>query len=275
MATSVVAAPPTHAAPTATPGVQQHEPGKAAVPATIETPKAPEQKAAERPAWLPEKFKTPEDFAKSYAELEAKQSGKPPEAPATKPEDGAAKPPVNITEAQALVEKAGLDMSKLRAEYAEKGEFTPESLAALEKAGVTKDVVNNYVSGLQAQTEKYTAQVAESVGGVEEMQKLFQWAGQNLTPDEVKSADAVLANGDPAVSSLLLQGLQARYIAQNGKEPKLITGTPAPTQGVQPFASSAEMQRVMASPEYKTDPAFRAKVEQRMAVTDLFRVRHG
>jgi hypothetical protein len=279
MATTVIAAPPAPAAPPPEPNAQpiSSNTGTAKVEATIDKKAAPEQKAPERPAWLPEKFKTPEDFAKSYAELEAKQSGKPPEAPAAKKDETpvAGSPAPSATEAQALVEKAGLDMSKLKAEYAEKGEFTPESLEALEKAGVTKDVVNNYVAGLQAQAEAYTAKVAESVGGTEEMQKLFQWAGQNLTPDEVKSADAVLANGDPVVSALLLQGLQARYVQQNGKEPKLVTGSPAPSKGIEPFESQADMLKAMGSQEYKTNPAFRARVEQRMAATDMFRVRHG
>ena len=37
-------------------------------------PEAPQEEAqdnqSERPEWLPEKFKTPEDLAKSYSELE-------------------------------------------------------------------------------------------------------------------------------------------------------------------------------------------------------------
>ncbi len=45
--------------------------------APVETVPTPEQEAAtqpERPEWLPEKFKTPEDLAKSYTELEKKVS---------------------------------------------------------------------------------------------------------------------------------------------------------------------------------------------------------
>lgn len=35
---------------------------------------APQQREPERPSWLPEKFKNPEDFAKSYGELEGRLS---------------------------------------------------------------------------------------------------------------------------------------------------------------------------------------------------------
>ena len=37
-----------------------------------ETIEVPQEYADERPKWLPEKFKTPEDMANSYSNLEAK-----------------------------------------------------------------------------------------------------------------------------------------------------------------------------------------------------------
>ena len=40
-----------------------------------QTPDNQESTTDERPEWLPEKFKTPEDMAKSYAALEKKMSG--------------------------------------------------------------------------------------------------------------------------------------------------------------------------------------------------------
>ena len=38
-----------------------------------ETIEVPQEYADERPSWLPEKFKTPEDMANSYSNLEAKK----------------------------------------------------------------------------------------------------------------------------------------------------------------------------------------------------------
>ena len=40
----------------------------------------PVEKQPDRPEWLPEKFKTPEDLAKSYSELEKKMTNKIPES---------------------------------------------------------------------------------------------------------------------------------------------------------------------------------------------------
>ena len=79
-----------------------------------QTPENPESDTDERPEWLPEKFKTPEDMAKSYAELEKKMSGgKEPEAPAT--EDTPAEIPTN-DDAKEAATNAGLDFDALQTE---------------------------------------------------------------------------------------------------------------------------------------------------------------
>ena len=51
----------------------------------LAVPAQPAAPAAPRPAWLPEKFKSPEDMARSYAELEARLGGKPAPAAAAAP----------------------------------------------------------------------------------------------------------------------------------------------------------------------------------------------
>ena len=55
----------------------------------------------DRPDWLPEKFSSPEEMAKSYASLEAKMSGNEPQEEAEAPE---------VEEAIEAVENAGLDL---------------------------------------------------------------------------------------------------------------------------------------------------------------------
>ena len=97
-----------------------------------------EDETPERPEWLPEKFKTPEDMAKAYAELEkAKSKG---EAPDDKDKDTDAT-------AEKAVDEAGLDMDALSKEYAESGELSKESLEALSKVGITEDMVQSYITG--------------------------------------------------------------------------------------------------------------------------------
>src|SRR5690606_27809848 len=84
----------------------------------------------QRPAWLPEKFSSPEDLAKAYAELESKLGGqKKEETPATPP---------TKEEAEKAVSEAGLDMAALSKEYAELGGLSEDTLKALEAKGITR-----------------------------------------------------------------------------------------------------------------------------------------
>jgi len=78
--TAPVAAPaePGHLLETNTPA--QVVPDTVPTPAEIAAGQTANQQAeTDRPGWLPEKFKSPEDLAKSYTELEKKISGKVPE----------------------------------------------------------------------------------------------------------------------------------------------------------------------------------------------------
>ena len=50
-------------------GQGQEQQAEAPVEAAVEAPAAP---TGDRPEWLPEKYKTPEDLAKGYKELESK-----------------------------------------------------------------------------------------------------------------------------------------------------------------------------------------------------------
>jgi len=91
--------------------------------------KAEEQ---ERPEWLPEKFKSPEDMAKAYGELEksftkSRQEDAPKEAeaeeqPAEEKETLEIKP--QEEQAKEVVENAGIDYDALATEYAENNGLT-------------------------------------------------------------------------------------------------------------------------------------------------------
>ena len=107
--------------------------------ASIDVKNAAEKAAENRPAWLPEKFKTPEDMAKSYVELEKKLGTTKPEEkpaetkPATKPEEKLAAPTAEqlaaaTKMADVLTETAG-GKDGLKAIYTwAKANLTPEEV---------------------------------------------------------------------------------------------------------------------------------------------------
>ena len=213
-----------------------------------------EDETPERPEWLPEKFKTPEDMAKAYAELEkAKSKG---EAPDDKDTDATA---------EKAVDEAGLDMDALSKEYAESGELSKESLEALSKVGITEDMVQSYITGQEAQAAAAQKELLEPIGGdIEAYNKLTAWAGDNLSDAEVDEFNSVLATGNPSAVKMAIRDLSAKYESVNGTEPgRQLSGKPN-TSGAAVYESTADLMKDMSNPEYAKNPAFRAKVEAKL-----------
>ena len=213
-----------------------------------------EDETPERPEWLPEKFKTPEDMAKAYAELEkAKSKG---EAPDDKDTDATA---------EKAVDEAGLDMDALSKEYSESGELSKESLEALSKVGITEDMVQSYITGQEAQAAAAQKELLEPIGGdIEAYNKLTAWAGDNLSDAEVDEFNSVLATGNPSAVKMAIRDLSAKYESVNGTEPgRQLSGKPN-TSGAAVYESTADLMKDMSNPEYAKNPAFRAKVEAKL-----------
>jgi hypothetical protein len=93
-----------------------------------------------RPEWLPEKFKSPEDLAKAYSELEKRQGQQPQQAQQSTVADESARQ---------AVEQAGVDFDALSDEWANNGELAPDSYDKLEKSGIPRALVDSYIEGQQ------------------------------------------------------------------------------------------------------------------------------
>lgn len=267
MTQAAAAAPASEAKPAAAPAPQPGTPeydaamiarANAATPgaSTPETPATPA--AAERPAWLPEKFATPEDMAKSYKELETKLGAQP------------AKPPAIVTppDAAAAVQKAGLDMAALNTEFAEKGDLTPETRAKLKEAGYDDAIVNGYIEGQKALAVKYASAADEAAGGAEQLKAMMTWAHANFTAQEAKVFNEASASGDVDKLTFAVSGLKARYQAAEGSKPSLIAGGNAAT-GTDVFGSLRELSNAQKDPRYTKDPAYRAQVEAKAGRSNI------
>lgn len=260
----------------------------------------PVKTAQDRPQWLPEKFKSPEDMAKAYSELEKKQSAaapKPtapvaPKAPAVEPPKAT---PTPEEEAAKTAEPDGKEdteekttedadkktetpkapdaipehLQKFSTEFAEKGELSEESYKELaEKHNIPKAYVDAYINGLQAQADAYTQALFAETGGEEGFKALNSWALENVPEEEIAVINSALSSQDKTKATVALRGLMARYNEANGVQPNLITGETAGSSGVKPFLSTAEVVAAMGDRRYKTDEAYRKQVEDRLAVSD-------
>lgn len=219
----------------------------------------------ERPDWLPEKFKSAEDMAQAYSELEKKMSSGQSEQTEDTPDNAVDTSP---TEVEQVLDNAGLDFSTFQQEYAENGALSDDAYQALEESGFSKALVNSWIQGQEALARDNTEAVYEVAGGTESYQDMVQWAAENLPPNEIQAFNASIDTGDPNMMRFAVQGLSARYRSEVGNTPKLVQGDTATTSSGA-FQSVAELKAAMRDPRYSTDSAYRQQVAAKLAKSDV------
>ena len=246
-----------------------------------------EQEAAKEPELLLGKFKSQDDLAKAYQELEKKlgqASTTDPEAPS--PAQGYS--PEQAIELYgegpvAALKEKGLDLAEVMFN-ADNGQDISEHYDALaETFGVTRQMVENYVSKAQGSapaeapglTEADAAQLKAMVGGEDSFNKLSQWAASNLEQGELAKYNAVVDSGNKDAIEWALKALQARVAAPDSVvEPKLYGGGEA--AAVTKFESQQQVLDAMNKRNdkgqklYEVDEAYREKVQQLLAISSVF-----
>ena len=204
---------------------------------------------SERAEWLPEKFETAEDLAKAYNELESK---------------------LGSADVEEVSEPATAEqLQQYSDNYAKNGELSEEDYQGLANMGISRDVVDSYIQGQMAIQEAEVQKIYSEVGGEKAYGDMMQWASETLSPEEVKVYDEAVQSGDEVKVMSAIRGLQARYSQKVGTQPKLVKGN---TSGktTNAYESLDQMKRDMQNPLYRTDPAFRKQVEQKLAVSNIF-----
>lgn len=155
-----------------------------------------------------------------------------------------------------------LDFDALNTEYQENGELAPESYEKLSKAGLSEDMVNQYIAGLNATAELTTMKVHNLAGGEDNYNALIEWAGDNLNEAAQGKFNAAVQTGDMEQIEMVLGALKGRYEAAEGSlgERTRVESSSAGNSTVGGYLSKAEMTADMKDPRYKTDKAFRAQV---------------
>ena len=230
------------------------------------------QPAQSKPDGLPEKFNSVEDLVKSYSELEKKLGGQSKEAidPVSKAtqKTEASKSDGKLEIAEQAVSDAGLDMSSLQKEYSEKGELDAKSYEALEKVGISKQYVDNYIAGQEAIANQQAVEIKETVGGDEAYQEMVDWASKNMTEGEKQAYNKAVNSGDMDTVKLAVNALKGQFERANGVEPKLVTGKAQPT-AEQGFESWAQVTEAMSNPRYAKDIAYQNEVKNKLANSNL------
>ena len=234
--------------------------------AQVETEELP-QDPSDRPEWLPEKFKSAEDMAQAYSELEKKLGQAPKEDTEEseqveeKAEDEKEQTEENTSEAYKAVAEASKEF------FENDGQLSEETYNALEKAGLPRDLVDSYAAGQQALLQSEEGQIKSVAQG--NYDAMAEWANENLPQEEIDAFDEAVTGGTISQAKLAVQGLYARYQNEVGAKPKLTQGAVAGTSTM-PFKSMQELARAQSDPRYKSgDKAYHEEIDRRLSVSNI------
>ena len=233
------------------------------------------------------KYKSVQDLEQAYKELQAKLSRGETVAPEPD-DDGEAEAPeaeeaptVSAREIYGDViggklDEAGIDFGDMNTRWQQSGTLESGDYEQLAEAGFDRSMVDAYLSGLQykasqdtALTTKEVTSIKASLGGEAEYNKMIEWAGSNLAPDEVEGFNQIINTQPMSAVKMAISGLHARYTAAEGREPKLIGGR-APKGNTDKFESTAQLVAAMSDPKYSTDPAYQRKVQEKLGRSSIF-----
>ena len=238
----------------------------------------------ESPDLLAGKYKSVEDLEKGYQELQQKLS-KGEASDESGISESESEQEVDTSEMSATelygdfiggrFEENGIDFQDMNTRWQQSGELTPEDYGELEGAGFTRDMVDAYLSGVQFRATQDSELAAKEVltlknefGGEKAYSEMIEWAGANLTEGEVTAFNSMIKTSNMDQLRIALTGLQSKYNATANREPNLIGGK-APKGARDKFESTAQVVAAMNDPLYQTDPAFRKKVETKLARSNV------
>ncbi len=253
--------------------------------------KVGEELMAKQEKMLAGKYKSPEELESAYLELQKKLGESPTEETASESEseyelytdDGN----VNYETANELYgdqlgnlfKDNNIDPFAMSKHFEENGgKLNDDMYGQLEKAGLSKSVVDNYLDGVRNEvgfnpdpaepvlSEADVNELKGLAGGEEGYNNLMEWAGNNLGEDAAKDYDAVLATGNKSAVKFAITALLGKYEDSMGRDSKIVTGKESSTEN---YRSMAEVVRDMNKPEYRTDEAFRDDVLRKLAQSNL------
>ena len=225
------------------------------------------------------KFKSAEDLEKAYKELE-KKLGQPKtdsdEDSATGSEDEVTSDNQNDGDSEDTEDSAEQGLTDLLVkasnEFYENDAISEETLASLKELS-SEELVNAYVEMQKTAaipkpiSSEQADALIEKVGGKQAYNQTLEWASVNLSAEEVAAYDQVINTGSPQAVEFAMQALTLRAKYEGGFDGTQVSGRAVKQQGVKGFKSQAQLAEAISSPKYRTDPAYRLEVQERLAAS--------
>ena len=221
------------------------------------------------------KYESVEELEKGYAELQKKLSGQE-ETTEEVSESTEETTPTNASEIYgeyigSRLDEAGVDYQGMNTKWQETGQLDDDDYTALEGAGFSKDMVEAYLDGVQYRAEqdsqlaaKEVAAIKNEFGGEQVYTEMITWAAANLDKGEVDAFNSMLKTSNPHQIRIAVAGIQAAYMNNAPREPKLVGGRAAKADTTK-FKSTAQVVAAMNDERYATDSAYRQEVQEKLS----------
>lgn len=164
----------------------------------------------------------------------------------------------------------GVDFDKLAEEYDQNGELSKASLDALEKAGYPKSVVDAYLNGLQATTDRFVAQVKSFAGGDDGFAALQRFM-QTQPNAVIQSFNSLIQGGNLGQIKLAIDGIRAEMVSKYGTANPTVMAQGGAHSTPTGYQTTAEMVKDMSDPRYQTDPVFTREVMRKVQNANFFK----
>ena len=221
------------------------------------------------------KFKSVEDLAASYKELEGKlgdfkQEESTEESTETEEESDSE---INYEElygdgVYSVLQEVGIAPEDISNRFMDEGSLNDDDYAKLLEGGFSRTLVDTYLEGLRSTgnvmeiASQQIQGIKDSVGGDESYSQMVNWALNNLPSAEIDAFNQLTETGSAPAIKMAVQGLYSQYNNAMGIEPNLVTGRSSQS-GPAPYRSTAEVVTAMSDPRYGKDVTYTEDVQRR------------
>ena len=219
------------------------------------------------------KFKSAEDLEKAYLELQKKLGQKETDESSSTDENESDDEGDTAEEETPVAKRVSFLKEASDEYYSNDNQLKPETIEKL-KEMPSEELVEAYMewqkgnptAQSQPLSDDAAKSIVDSVGGQDAYNDTLVWAADNLKPEEVAAYDNVVNSGNKDAIFFAVQALNQRYRDSVGFEGQQVSGK-APKSSVKGFRSNAELATAISDRRYRTDPAYRFDVEQKLAAS--------
>lgn len=179
-----------------------------------------------------------------------------PSSPNTNTEQQNVQTPPQQETAQPVISQE--ELNSYSTEFYQTGTLSEASFAALEKKGLTREVVQAYIDGQKTHIAQETEELTKDIGGYDQFKKIAEWAGKAIPEAERNAYNEVFKSGNKVAIKAVLEKMNSLYLEANPQPPAApVNGNPATSAAVpnDVFASRDEMVQAMTDKRYQTGDA--------------------